>query len=182
MTDSIIDYPDELWKEIDDFPGYHISNYGRVRSKKHNNKLLICRPNHAGYMKVCMYKCGDLKGRRVSRLVAKAFIPNPLNKPQVNHIDGFRDNDKWINLEWVTSSENSSHSIHTLKTKLTPRRAFRPVIATKGDKVLHFPSIVAAWKAGFDRGQIMSCCRGRKHYHTHRGYKWKYADTAGIDT
>ena len=109
---------------------YQISNYGNVKSlarQRKNSKgvymqkekLLSLTNTSTGYKKVELVKNGKKKGHKVHRLVAMAFIDNPENKPQVNHIDGNKTNNYVGNLEWVTSSENC---IHAYETGLNPNK------------------------------------------------------------
>lgn len=103
----------EEWKEIEGFEDYHISNLGRVKSFKMDieGKILNLNMTKQGYYHVILYTNGVEKGMKVHRLVAKAFIPNPENKPQVNHIDGNKSNNLMSNLEWSTVSENQLHAL-----------------------------------------------------------------------
>lgn len=98
---------DEVWKEIEGFVGYQVSSFGRVRSKnkilKHENKI-----NGAGYYGVSLGRGGDAA---IHRLVAKAFIPNPKNKKQVNHKNCNKLDNRVENLEWVTPKENIKHML-----------------------------------------------------------------------
>jgi hypothetical protein len=113
MQDSVKqDRKKEEWKKVEGFPNYSVSNLGRVRNDK-KNKLLILNDSK-GYMRVTLYHDGLSRRTLVHRLVATAFIPNPDNKPQVNHIDGNKKNNCVTNLEWVTAQENVIHSFKVL--------------------------------------------------------------------
>lgn len=100
----------EFFKEIVGFEGlYRISNYGRIISisKKIEMKQ---RPNDQGYMKVSLCKDNVKKRFFVHRLVALTFLPNPNNYPCINHKDGNKQNNRMLNLEWCTHSQNIQHS------------------------------------------------------------------------
>jgi hypothetical protein len=103
---------EEIWKSIEDFPKYEVSNLGQVRSlkfRKYKVLKLMKKPN--GYMCVNLMKDSKIHQRLVHRLVAKYFISNPNNYDIVNHIDEVKDNNFFSNLEWVTQRENSHHSL-----------------------------------------------------------------------
>jgi hypothetical protein len=102
----------EKWKPIEGFPNYEISSYGRVHSKKRN---IILKPYYDEwkYPRVDLRNDNGRHPRSVHRLVAEAFIPNIYGKPQVNHIDGNKDNNAVSNLEWATASENAKHAVIT---------------------------------------------------------------------
>ena len=108
-------YMQEIWKDIPDYEGlYQISNLGNVKSLSFGNlnseKLLKSSPTNCGYYKVQLYKNHHAKMHYVHRLVASSFIPNPNNKPQINHIDGDKSNNRALNLEWVSAKENTKHA------------------------------------------------------------------------
>ena len=112
-----INTEEEVWKDIDGYEGsYQVSNYGRVRSKDRvsfsGRKLkgrVLKQTANKGYYMIGLYKDGKRFSKTVSRLVAKAFIPNPENKPEVNHIDENKANNHANNLEWATAKENANH-------------------------------------------------------------------------
>ena len=94
-----------------------VSNYGRVRKRKKKDigtwSDIVPRKTKAGYPEVSVVIKGKQRLMRVHRLVAMSFIPNPENKPQINHKDGVKDNNHISNLEWCTPSENITHAWHT---------------------------------------------------------------------
>lgn len=107
------DLPDELWKAVPNWQGYQVSNFGRVKSFR-NDKPQILKPKVSlDYLQVELFKDGKGKKFQVHRLVAQAFIPNPLNKPQVNHLDGVKFNNHVSNLDWTTAKENTRHAVDT---------------------------------------------------------------------
>lgn len=100
----------EIWKEIEKYPRYEVSNTGKVRNKE-TKHLLRPAVNHKGYFIVSLtYATQQAKTIVVHRLVGLTFIPNPKNKPQINHKDCDKQNNNVSNLEWVTPSENQIHS------------------------------------------------------------------------
>lgn len=100
----------EIWKPVAGYEGvYEVSNFGNVKNVATNKerKLLL---NKDGYVEIVLCKDNVRKAVRVHRLVAEAFVPNPDNKPEVNHKDFDKANNHPENLEWATRKENVNHS------------------------------------------------------------------------
>ena len=178
-------YPikEELWKDIKGYEGlYQVSNLGRVKSLNKNKvgrystylkkgKILSCNYNHNRYGKITLYKNGKHKEKRVHRLVAEAFIPNPDNKPQVNHIDNNSKNNKVENLEWVTVKENVQHAYKIGATKTSKIRQYN----LSGKVVKEWNSQKeASLKTKINKNSICECCKGKRK--TAGGYIWKYKE------
>jgi hypothetical protein len=98
----------EIWKDCVSAPGYKISNQGRILGKR--GKILNPCLDSYGYFRPGLQTLKGQKSFYVHRLVAEAFIPNPENKPQVNHINGDKEDNRAENLEWCTSAENTYHA------------------------------------------------------------------------
>lgn len=111
----------EEWKPIPDYPNYEVSNMGRVKrlgfySKTPTGQIFYVpeniqkgSPDGGGYTMCGLRNEHGVKRPKIHRLVAKVFIPNPENKPQVNHINNIRTDCRAVNLEWVTCLENMQH-------------------------------------------------------------------------
>lgn len=115
----------ESWKPIEGHPNYRISNLGRIKSFARrspiNGLILKLGKQPAGYLCISMGSSRNRKTQNVHRLVAKAFIENPHGKPQVDHINGIKTDNRAINLRWVTFSENQGAFNWVKPGKETPR-------------------------------------------------------------
>lgn len=173
----------ENWKVINDFPNYEISNFGNIRNK---TKLLKIVPNKQGYNIVVLCNGGIRKTINVHRLVAAAFVPNPENKPCVDHIDGDRANNHADNLRWVTAKENCNNPITKSRLHkkigvymtgrlggLHQRAKEIAMYSACGDLIKTFLSEKDAQReTGLNDSNIIKCCKGIKK--TCGGYIWAY--------
>lgn len=137
----------EIWKEIPGYEGYfEVSNLGNFRSKdrmvkyknnglrKYPGKPLKVEQMQDGYQRIVLMKEAIKKRYMCHRLVALTFIPNPNNYPQVNHIDGVRNNNCIDNLEWCTQSQNELHSVRVLGKSMKGKTNSKPVYCKELDK------------------------------------------------
>lgn len=184
----------EIWKEITGYEGYfEVSNLGNFRSKdriiKYKQKGTRLYPGKPvktetiveGYQRIVLMKEGVKKRYMCHRLVAQMFIPNPDNKPFVNHINGNPKDNRVDNLEWCTQSENELHSYQVLgnsmKGKTAPKYVYRvgtfEVNGQTYTECIGFKSISNALKltgAGCIEG-IKKAIKANRLYH---GYHWYF--------
>ena len=186
------------WKICEDFPDYKVSEDGRVFSFRLNRE--ISQQQVRGYTTVTLYSKGKYrKTTYIHRLLAKAFLLNPENKPEVNHIDGNRGNNFLSNLEWVTHSENMKHAWNTgllylsqevLRKRSITRSSRKHPAHTSSIKILCITTgevfenmMSAARQYTIHISNISKCCSGDagrvssgKHPETGERLKWKYYD------
>lgn len=178
----------EEWKPIVGYEGlYEVSNFGQIKSLERitNNNIHISehiqtqRIGETGYMYVGLCKEGVKANKRVHRIVAIAFVPNPENKPQVNHKDENKQNNNADNLEWVTGTENINYGTaiqraHEKDCSPLTKKVLQ--IDKNGEIVAEYASQSIAAKAfNTSAGNISNCCKGRCK--TVRGYSWRYKET-----
>ncbi len=158
---------------------YQISNLGNVRtlSWKRTGQKRIMSPDETnnGY-KMMVFRLGGAGSKQkhplVHRLVAETFVPNPENKPYVNHIDGNRKNNRADNLEWVTRSENEQHKIYKLKHPSGSMIPAKPIICVEtGEKFVSISS--AARACGINQSSISYVLSKNYKNKTAGGYHWK---------
>lgn len=167
-------------KKIEGYENYYITTCGKVFSKKQNGFKQLSPSKTHGYRSVVLSKNGKTKTMKIHRLVALAFIDNPLNKPHVNHIDEDRSNNSIVNLEWVTQTENNNHGTRIEKARETRKKTEAGKIKVcqyyfiDNEKI-----IVKIWnsgsdaaKEGFNGGNISRCCKGKQK--TYKGFYWEY--------
>lgn len=160
---------------IREFPDYMITRDGRLYSRKMRMYRTI-KPNLEGYCYVQLYPQGRKSvGVFIHDLVALTFIPNPENKPFVNHKNGIRSDNRVENLEWSTSSENMIHSYQVLGRQPAGQR---PVcqLDSQGNVIAEFPSINEAERqTGACASSISVVCRNGK-LKTAGGFYWKFKE------
>jgi hypothetical protein len=174
---------EEVWKNIEGYKDYYVSNMGRVKSTKNGNKKIIKQKADSlgKYLLVSLCKDGFVKSCLVHRLVAKAFLKNKNKFPQVNHKDLNKKNNRVDNLEWVTASENSKHAykngvinIPTYKGRFGKQHNKSIAVIMKkpdGEKEIYYSYSEFKRKTGGDHTSI---CWAKNHnqlpYLFHRGF------------
>lgn len=173
----------EIWKEVAGYGGkYLISNFARLKSN-HKNKTIIkytFAPSHE-YCRTSLTFGKKKKMILIHRLVAENFIPNPLNKSTVNHINGNKKDNRLVNLEWCTLSENSKHSYDFLNRKIPNKgkygiesKSSKPVI--QYDLDMNFIKYWDSAKCAFRKLGVRHICEVAKgKMKSAGGFKWKYA-------
>ena len=176
---------EEEWKDIKGYEGlYKVSNLGKVKSMGHRRTHTLekdLKPSiFHGYEHVTLLKHGKGTKMRVHRIVAQAFIPNPLNKPQINHIDGNKLNNCISNLEWATSQENILHAfnmgLNHAQKGAENRRSIKVIqMDMFGNDIAKYDGIREAERiTGIDNASIGKVCKGKAKIAG--GYKWRYSD------
>ena len=190
----------EIWRTVvtkgEIYDNYQVSNLGRVKNLNYRNtgkeRLMNISANTGGYLQVCLSKNKETKNCYVHRLVAELFLPNPENKPCINHKidteegrkmnmvffneDGSVD-EKKSTIEWCTPKENNNYGSHgerIRKTNTNGKLSKRVLQFTlDGEFIREWESTMECGRNGYNFSYIAACCRG-EHKQAY-GYKWEYA-------
>lgn len=185
----------EEWRDVIGYEGlYMVSSYGRIVFKErfHNNgnggyirppKLLKLMKTKFGYLQARLWENNKEKKYYVHRLVAIAFIPNPNNYPQIDHIDTNKTNNNVSNLQWCTSSMNHLNPITRKRNSLSKKNNPKLILAKSKAVVRINPNNIqdikiyqsptfAKQTEGYNQVHISAVCRGERNLH--KGYKWLY--------
>lgn len=184
----------EIWRDVVGYEGsYLVSNLGKVCSLQRrinvgnggwrilNPKILVPYPIRIGnYTRYCvsLWKNNIVSKKKVHRIVAEAFIPNPQNLQEIDHINTDTSNNCIDNLRWCDRKANANNPI--TKTKSRAVRLGKPIPKLQkpivqllnGSVVNTYPSIKNASQFGYSKNQISLCCNN--HRDTHKGYQWMF--------
>ena len=187
----------EIWRTPivngEPYEGFEVSNLGRIKSLNYRNtgkaELLNPGDNGYGYLQVALSKNKKTKWCKVHRIVAETFLPNPENKPQVNHKDedktnnfvflnedGSVDKEK-SNLEWKSPKDNCNHGTRNERIAKANTNGIRSKkvlqLSLSGELIREWESTMECGRNGFSQSAVCLCCNGKKPQY--KGFKWCYA-------
>lgn len=169
--------------ELKDFPGYYVTDEGDVYSVNYNRmgfvKKMKPSKDGKGYLFVSLMKNKKRYIKKVHRLVAETFIPNPDNKPQVNHKNGNKTDNNVKNLEFCTCSENCIHKFQTLGYKQIQGKKCpwsKIILQIKDNNVIaeFYGCNEAERETGISNKSIRNCCHNKQK--TAGKYEWKFKE------
>lgn len=172
---------EEIWKPFENYENYMVSNLGRVKSLNYRRTGMeqLMKPYKGGiYSVVDLFNCNGRKPCLVHILVAKAFIPNPNNLPEINHKDENGSNNCVDNLEWCTELYNNRYGTRcerAAKARINHPKRSKPVVqySLDGEVINEFPSASEVERQlGIKQQCISRCCLGERK--TCYGFKWRY--------
>lgn len=183
----------EIWKDVVGFEGYYqVSNFGSVRGVDRYTRNRRCEkylrkgrdivayPNKMGYMVFTSSMNHTQKMLSVHRLVATAFIPNPENKPCVNHINGIKSDNRVVNLEWCTYTENALHAYETglRHSSMTGKSGSKSAVSKQIVQLTQADEFVSVYWGRFEAERMTGIKEANIKYaissnaHATGGFKW----------
>lgn len=178
-------YEQEEWRDVVGYEGlYKVSNKGRIkavekidrRGRKRSERILKVGSSQQGRPRVRLCKNGVGTTFFIHRLVAMAFIPNPENKKEVNHINGVKDDNRVENLEWCTRSENMLHAerygLHSMASALEAHRKRVCQILNRSVIAIYDSIADASTATGIEHANISAAANGKRAQAG--GYEWRY--------
>ena len=166
---------EEIWKTINDFPNYQVSNTGKIKRIEHkiwngrgyytvSEQILKPSKNRYGYLQLSLCNENKKKTMLVHRLVCESFLKNPYNLPQVNHKNEIKTDNRLENLEFCDASYNVNFGTRN-------ERISKKILCIDTGKI--YPSIIEIERQlGFDKGHICACCQGKRK--SCCGFHWQY--------
>lgn len=177
----------EIWKSVEGYEVYEVSNKGKVRTHNYMNRgetREMSPSNCRGYLQVNLFKNNKQKCMRIHRLVADAFIPNPHDYKEVNHIDGNKMNNNVSNLEWCSRNYNLENEHRTglgdkaqeglRRCSVPKRKAVISISKANGEKQEFVSIQEAGRRLGIEATKICACLKGRAK--SANGYQFVYKE------
>lgn len=173
---------EEIWKKIEDYEDYEVSNLGNVRSTKRGNTKMLkpaiwwsqsSHKTEEKYLCVTLQQNGTRKCWAIHRLVANAFLPQDQKRLQINHKNGIKDDNRAENLEWCSQSENVIHCAYVLQKN---RKYLNRIsqFDKKGKLIKVFENVRdAANETGTKHGNILKCANRERNIAG--GFIWRYS-------